>query len=206
MAKPRYYSAFREARKKNAKQTATSLRKLDEESLSSSSEKSEVVKSTSGTQKSEDELRSRSPPNPHKQDGTQRPQSFSDPEPLDQRSSFRHDHNDLPGAQVVQYRSGRSPFWLDLFRPRGIPTNDPEVITESPIPEPRDMIHASLIKEALTKFHLAVCLADEDAGDCQMRRARNLRYIVQVYMPAMCKLRIVSDKSFGIIGDLLMFE
>lgn len=76
------------------------------------------------------------------------------------------------------------PPWVYNFRPAwpGEKAN--------PIPECHSIEHAMLVREALTKFHLAVYLADEDAGENEQRMREHLETICEQYMPAMRKLGI----------------
>lgn len=93
----------------------------------------------------------------------------------------------LPSASsdisAASHSSGDAEFppWVSTFRPNW---------TSSPIPECHSIEHAMLIREALTKFHLAVYLADEDAGESQERMVEHLRLICDQYMPSMRKLGI----------------
>lgn len=91
-------------------------------------------------------------------------------------------HNEEP--QLVE------PSWLAAFRPRVSYADNP--VPHSPIPQIENVHHGMLVREALGKFHLAVYLADEDAGESRSKLKQNLATICYQYMPAMSKLKIVS--------------
>lgn len=83
------------------------------------------------------------------------------------------------------------PPWVAEFRPRIPPLNGFDHY-DDPIPRCANITHAILIRDALMKFHFAVYLADEDAGESEGRFRQNLAQICCQYMPAMTSLGIVS--------------
>ena len=76
-------------------------------------------------------------------------------------------HNEEP--QLVE------PSWLAAFRPRVSYADNP--VPHSPIPQIENVHHGMLVREALGKFHLAVYLADEDAGESRSKLKQNLATI-----------------------------
>ncbi|KAK5096315.1 hypothetical protein LTS08_007571 [Lithohypha guttulata] len=79
--------------------------------------------------------------------------------------------------------------WLNEFRPRW-PSDGGDRVVPDPIPQCYSVEHAILIRDALTKFHLAVYLADEDAGESEERMMAHLEVICNQYMAAMSTLGI----------------
>lgn len=107
------------------------------------------------------------------------------------------DANTYPDAYLSEEMSDRlsaPPFWLSLFRPRitGSLTGSNQL--DSPIPQAQNFAHAGEIRNALTSIHLAVALANEEAGEDDEKRIELLRIAVWNWMPVLQGLGVVSSR------------
>lgn len=82
------------------------------------------------------------------------------------------------------------PHYACFFRPR-LPQDNGSAAWQSPIPPAKGIDHALAIKEELTRFHLGVLLADEEAGQDRYRRFLGLRKAVEECMPGLTILGVV---------------
>ena len=64
----------------------------------------------------------------------------------------------------------------------------------NPLPNPPTITHTILISKALTQFHLAVYLADADAGQDEVQRRDSLKGICNRHMPVMTELGVRKDQ------------
>ena len=86
------------------------------------------------------------------------------------------------------------PQWVACFHPR-IPPLSPNKSWESPIPKYKSVAHAIEIRNALTQFHLAIHLADEEARGDDIRFRTILAHLCEKHMPKIDELEIVSARG-----------